>query len=77
MCDMDSKLCGEKATGYCSSSDDEEEGLRVEEPTADNVNCCLPSAPQTGPKVTNYKIPCFFHFPALYSHKVNSFDGPL
>jgi len=50
MCDMDSKLCGEKATGYCSSSDDEEEGLHAEPATENNVNGCCPTAPQTGPK---------------------------
>ena len=59
MCDMDSKLCCEKPTGYCSSSDDEEEGLRVEEPTEANINGSLPSAPQTGPKVTNYNTMLF------------------
>jgi len=58
MCDLDSELRGEKAAGYCSSSDDEEEKLHVEAANEDNLNSGLPINPNTGPKgvLHDYKL---------------------
>ena len=58
MTDLDTKLRGEKTAGYCSDSDDDEDGCVVLKATDDNLNTGIPLQAKTGPKgvLQDYKL---------------------